>query len=224
MGTWWPSQQGSPAVLQPHTRPGRCGCGLSGSHPPSLSHKSVFQWRRAMRAPEEVKKEQNGLRSSSEGSSGKVQHQFYGWKKYQQSSSACFVKEDLETLSVSTCVFLTYYDNLSHHRALKQRTRTQSCHGHVIAAESCAQHHQPTKKHQRPENKVGFGSVSLFLHWHIEGLSYFYHPRGCVVTIYDSDSDNMSLKHTLNFHLFWRNIAMVHATGLATDDRAADRW
>lgn len=34
---------------------------------------------------------------------------------------------------------------------------------------------------------------------------------------------NLNL-YNIDFYLFWKNIAIVQATGLATDARAAERW
>lgn len=64
----------------------------------------------------------------------------------------------------------TYNDYLSHHRPSKQRTWTQSCHSHVIAAKSCPQRCQHAKNDKWPENKGGWlsAAVSIFLRIHLE--------------------------------------------------------
>lgn len=169
----------------------------------------MFQWRRAMRAPGEGKRTKWTqqfiwriiweslsyhiiyVTSSSVMRDSRVAQHFC---KGVQRCHMPFPNKTTEKhflsfycVSYSTCLFFTYNDNLSHHRALKQRTWTQSCHSHVIAAKSCAQRQQHAKKDQWPENKrFVFSSIFLMsknplrgkreLLFQMDSLNDFYYP------------------------------------------------
>lgn len=176
-GTWWTIQSLSPAVPLPHTGPGRCDCGLSGLNPPSLLHKSAFQWRRAMKAP--------GWRNESDRL--KILHQL-----------------DFISLSSSGWLCFTHNENFTSHRPMEQRTRTHCRHCHVVAAKAWAHQRQQPKKDQRPESKFvsfcnQFSLQKLFLTFRISVAIVFpsklLHSPGKKVTWFPKINTEMRIHY-----------------------------
>lgn len=102
---------------------------------------------------------------------------------------------------------VTYNDHLSDHRALKQRTGAQSCHGHVVAAEARSQRRQSAEEDQGPGNRERCSQPCR---------KPAEQPRWLCGAV-STDFSNVTSD------LFGKNMATVQASGWATDDRAAER-